>query len=308
LPVSNLRQLLHNYVRQATQKSPFSVYECLCWAAYPEESSKKNQSSDDSANDMNVFNQKCSHDIIIPFVMQVQLGLHAQLEQFREKPSSMSKLEKQNDKRLSLHSHHEKETLSMRECFADKDAMFNATELSVQYLPSSITAPVGNTNKAVHQNGPSPSTILVDSFATLSVTNFPCHNASRDDLSKKGTTTAMTMSSEELIMESQLCKGACADLFANRRKNAKSMDAFLESLHDKSTFEHPQHIGAVEINVTNPSDNFHILVDGALYGPFRRLIIRTCNPEGVDGQSKVDASASSDEGLTLPIMTYMPLH
>mmetsp|Transcript_24106 Transcript_24106/g.40950 ORF Transcript_24106/g.40950 Transcript_24106/m.40950 type:complete len:1178 (-) Transcript_24106:181-3714(-) len=309
LPVKNLRHLMHSYVRQATQKFPFSVYECLCWAAYPEESvSKKKSPSDDSANDMNVFNQKHSHDIIIPFVTQVQLGLLAQLEQFREKPSSMSKLEKQNDKSLSMHSHHEKSELSMRECFADRDAMFNATDLSLQYLPSSIAAPSGNTNKSVHQNAPSPSTIQVDSFSMLSVTNFPCHNVSRDDLSKKGV-SAVTLPTEELIMESQLCKGTVADLFANRRKNARSMDAFLESLHDKCTFEHPQHIGAVEINVTNPSDNFHILVDGALYGPFRRLIIRTCTAEG-DSPSKVTAESnrSGDEGLTLPIMTYMPLH
>lgn len=307
LPVKNLRQLLHNYVRQATQKYSFPVFECLCWAAYAEESAKKKASpTDASANDMNVFNQKSSHDIIIPFLMQVQLGLFAQLEQFREKPSSMTKLERQNDKRLSAHIHHEKENLSMRECFADKDAMFNSTDLSLQYLPSSITAPGCNANKSLHQNATTPSTIQVDTFTSLSVSNFPCHNTSRDDLTKKKVPTD-TVPSEQLVMESQLCKGACADLFMNRRKSAKAMEAFLDSLHDKSTFERPRHIGAVEINVTNSTDNFHILVDGALYGPFRRLIIRSCAPKE-DEKVAEGAGQSPDEGVMIPIMTYMPLH
>jgi hypothetical protein len=305
--VKNLRQLLHNYVRQATQKFPFAVFECLCWAAFEEDSSKKATSSDDSANDMNVFNQQSTPDIIIPFAMQVQLGLLAQLEQFREKPSSMSKLEKQNERRLSAHTCHEKGILSMRECFADKDAMFTGTDLSLQYLPSSITAPSGNASKTVHHNAPTPSTTQVDMFSTLSITNFPCHNASRDDVSKKKEST-VTMPGEQLVMESHLCRGTFADLFQNRRKNAKSMEAFLDALHDKGTFTHPQHIGAIEINATNPKDSFHILVDGALYGPFRRLIIRSCSTNDEDVPSKSDESQSSDDGLTLPIMTFMPLH
>ena len=321
--MKNLRQLLHNYVRQATQKFPFAVFECLCWAADDEEDDsthkKKPTTSpidDSSANDMNVFNQKNTPDIIIPFMMQVQLGLLAQLEQFREKPSSMSKLEKQTEKRMSLHTHHEKAILSMRECFADKDAMFNATDLSLQYLPSSITAPAGTAaaNKTAHQNVPSAATIQVDSFSTLSITNFPCHNASRDDFTKKKE-SSVTMPSEQLVMESQLCKGTCADLFHNRRKNARAMETFLEALHDKSTFEHPQHIGAIEINATNPKDRFHIVVDGSLYGPFRRLIIRSCSTNENEEESKSKtadptASPTSDRevGLTLPIMTYMPIH
>jgi hypothetical protein len=148
----------------------------------------------------------------------------------------------------------------------------------------------------------------VDTFATLSITNFPCHNASRDDLTKKKGAT-VPMPSEQLVMESQLCKGSCGDLFANRRKNAKSMEAFLEALRDKSTFEHPQHIGAIEINVTSPNDNFHILVDGSLYGPFRRLIVRSCSAADEDSAAKkADSEQAPDGGLTLPIMTYLPLN
>lgn len=292
-------------MRQATQRTPLAVYECLCWAAFEEESSTKTASAQDN---MDMFNQKSTPHIIIPFVMQVQLGLLAQLEQFRDKPSSMSKLERQNEK-MSLHSQHEKGTLSMRECFADKDAMFSGTELSLQYLPSSITAPSGGANKAAaHQNARSPSTSQVDTFATLSITNFPCHNSSRDDFSKKKEGTDSQLS-EQLIMESQMCKGSFADAFQNRRKNAKAMDGFLEALHDKSSFSHPQHIGAAEINATNPKDSFHILVDGALYGPFSRLIIRSCSPGGENSnRHKSEDSQLPDEGLSLPVMTYMPLH
>jgi hypothetical protein len=252
---------------------------------------------------MNIFNQKSTPDIIIPFVMQVQLGLLAQLEQFREKPSSMSKLEKQ---KLSSQYHGEKgAALSMRQCFADKDALFSGIDLSLQYLPSSITAPKGNT-KSMHQNATSSSTTQIDNFVTLSLTNFPIKNSSRDDFSKPKEITA-TKPSEQLIMESQLNKGSLADLFQNRRKNVKTMENFLEALTDNRSFEHPQHIGAVEINATNASDSFHILVDGTLYGPFRRLIIRSCTAEDGDNGAKRDTNDASNDGLTLPIVTYMPL-
>ena len=293
--------LLHNFVRQAKQKYSFSVFECLCWAADDDEASKKKSSGSDGADDLNVFNQKNTPDIIIPFVTQVQIGFHAYLEYFRDQPS---KLEKRHEKKHTLSAPQENGKLSMRECFAHKDAVFNGVDLALQYLPSSITAPTGN-NKVGNQKMLASST-LEDKFSTLRIANFPCHNTSRDDFSG-GQSNAVTMPSEQLIMESQLFKGSIVDSFNNRRKNGKCMDVFLDALHDPSSFEHPQHIGAIEIN-SKPGESFHILVDGSLYGPFRRLTIRSCSVnEGTSSDDEVEEE-KSDEILTIPLMTYMPLH
>jgi hypothetical protein len=82
-PVTNLKKLLENYVRQATNPYPVCVFEVLCWAASEE---RPSMSSSDATPD-DIFTQKqSSPDIVIPFLMQIDIGLRTQVEQFRLAP------------------------------------------------------------------------------------------------------------------------------------------------------------------------------------------------------------------------------
>jgi hypothetical protein len=80
-PVTNLKKLLENYVRQATNAYPVCVFEVLCWAASEERASMDSATADD------IFTQKqSSPDIVIPFMMQIDIGFRTQIEQTRIAP------------------------------------------------------------------------------------------------------------------------------------------------------------------------------------------------------------------------------
>ncbi len=101
-----------------------------------------------------------------------------------------------------------------------------------------------------------------------------------------------------LVMHSQQCKGNIAAALAARRRNITAAESFLDALRDPESFDTPQHIGGVAIDVVYPDDSFHsklcimsilhtelvinsktyllVVVDGSVYGPFKRVVIRSC--------------------------------
>lgn len=84
LPVTNLRKLLQDYVRQAKSVYPVCVFEVLCWAAPDESTSGRNSVSLDGEEDpSHLLSQQSSPDIVIPFVMQIEIGVKAQLAHFK---------------------------------------------------------------------------------------------------------------------------------------------------------------------------------------------------------------------------------
>lgn len=60
-----------------------------------------------------------------------------------------------------------------------------------------------------------------------------------------------------LVMSSQGCRGAIADAYANRKRNQRAVDTFMECLRDPDSQDAPQPISAVEVDVVNTRDKFH---------------------------------------------------
>lgn len=84
-PVRNLKKLLEDYVRQATNAYPVCVFEVLCWAAFEERLSMDSSTAANAADDI-FTQQQSSPDIVIPFMMQIDIGLLTQVEQYRLTP------------------------------------------------------------------------------------------------------------------------------------------------------------------------------------------------------------------------------
>jgi hypothetical protein len=86
LPVRNLKKLLEDYVRQASNAYPVCVFEVLCWAAFEERLSMDSNSTSPTAAEDIFTQQQSSPDIVIPFMMQIDIGLRTQVEQYRLAP------------------------------------------------------------------------------------------------------------------------------------------------------------------------------------------------------------------------------
>jgi hypothetical protein len=79
-------------VRQATQVLPVCVFECLCWAAGGNQpnngSPSRNSMLIDDRNSFETAN--ASPDILIPFMLQVEIGLEAQIAYAKNNPKKSS--------------------------------------------------------------------------------------------------------------------------------------------------------------------------------------------------------------------------
>lgn len=150
----------------------------------------------------------------------------------------------------------------MQDLLAHKDVDLAPVELSLSYILSSMSGSEGEGARkdeieAEHSGS------KIDNFATLCFSNFPVSRSSRDDL-----TGGMGDSSEKhtvpngphfnfLVMSSQVWRGSIADAFANRRRNQRAIDTFVDSLRDPDSQDVPQPISAVEVDVVNTRDKFH---------------------------------------------------
>lgn len=89
---------------------------------------------------------------------------------------------------------------------------------------------------------------------------FPHNRSSREDFSANSSVTNTPHNAPNLnflLMHSQLCRGPVADALSNRKRNLRASDAFLEVLNDSESFDTPQHVGGVAIDVIYPEDSFH---------------------------------------------------
>lgn len=159
LPVTNLRKLLQDYVRQAKNVFPVCVFEVLCWAAADEAPSgaRDSTSSDDPSK---LLSQQASPDIVIPFVMQVEIGVNAQLAYHRSLPVATTS-RNQSIAKTELRQ-------SAKELLGDKDVYVSPVELSVSYIMSSMSSSDGDRRSKGGNSGSN-----IDNFATLSFNNFP---------------------------------------------------------------------------------------------------------------------------------------
>lgn len=279
LPVSSLRKLLQDYVRQAKISYPVCVFETLCWAA-----SEERLSMDMSSAPDDIFTQQSPPDIVIPFVMQIEIGFRTQVEQYRVAPLPTSP--RQPSKISSDNS-----LSSTKDILLDKDFQISPIELSVAYVPSSMSA-------SDSRDAARGELSKVDNFATLSFNNFPMTSSSRDDDAAETNLLPNAPHLNFLVMNSQSCKGQLNDAWQARKRNVRTTDSFLDTLANPDTYDPPQPISAVKVDVVNPRDRFHVLVDGCVYGPFRRIVIRSC---------QVGTETSDQTILSIPVMTYMPI-
>jgi hypothetical protein len=58
-------------------------------------------------------------------------------------------------------------------------------------------------------------------------------------------------------MNSQSCKGQLNDAWQARKRNVRTTDSFLETLAHPDTYDPPQPISAVKVDVVNPRERFH---------------------------------------------------
>jgi hypothetical protein len=152
---------------------------------------------------------------------------------------------------------------AMQDLLAHKDVNLAPVDLSVSYILSSMSGLDEGEGTRKGQSEVDHSGSKIDSFATLCFSNFPMSRSSRDDL-----TSGVADSSEKhtvpngphfnfLVMSSQSCKGAMADAYANRRRNQRAIDTFVDCLRDPDSQDAPQPISAVEVDVVNNRDKFH---------------------------------------------------
>jgi hypothetical protein len=104
LPVTNLRKLLQDYVRQAKNVYPVCVFEVLCWAAPEDSTSGRNSLSLDENDPSHLLSQQSSPDIVIPFVMQIEIGVNAQLAHFKNTTAKSSAGDHNRSNKVCNHS------------------------------------------------------------------------------------------------------------------------------------------------------------------------------------------------------------
>jgi hypothetical protein len=166
-----------------------------------------------------------------------------------------------------------------------------AVDLTVSYVPSSMSsAEIAQERGEVSKS---------DSYTSMSFNNFPMTSSSRADDAAERNLLANAPHLNFLVMNSQPCKGALSDAFQSRRRsvNGRAVDTLVQALANPATYDPPQPISAARVDVSHPRDRFHskslpslvyflpivllsslstVLVDGCVYGPFRRIVIRSC--------------------------------
>lgn len=250
LPVMNLKKLLEDYVRQATNSYPICVFEVLCWAAFEDRLSMDSN----SFTTEDVFTQQQAQpDIVIPFMMQIDIGLRTQVEQYRITPI-------QTNTKQSMKMNYESSLTSIKDIISDKEFTTSPVDLTVSYVPSTMNASISSSSEgitSVAQDTTQSEITKSDQYTTLSFNNFPMTSSSRSDDAAERNLLANAPHLNFLVMNSQPCKGLLNDAYQSRKRNIRTADAFIEALANPATYDPPQPISAVRVDVSNPRDRFH---------------------------------------------------
>ena len=156
LPVVFQRKLLQDFVRQADNAYNVCVFEILGWTATEENqrmSIERSQSLSERDSMSEILMQQIPPDIIIPFVMQVEIGVRAQIEHFRNVLKS-----------------HEKDPheVPSKDVIAERDTHLAHIDLAITYVCSSMRS--GGVSRERGDDAPKSKS---ESFASLSFSNFP---------------------------------------------------------------------------------------------------------------------------------------
>jgi hypothetical protein len=334
LPVRNLKKLLEDYVRQATNAYPVCVFEVLCWAAYEERLSMDSNSTAANAADDIFTQQQSSPDIVIPFMMQIDIGLQTQVEQFRLAPlqnnsGQPTKANFDSQRSMKVRSPLPPPPLSLplldslplpQDILGDQEFQMAAVDLTVSYVPSSMS-----TVEIVQERGEVSKS---DSYTAMSFNNFPMTSSSRSDDAAERNLLANAPHLNFLVMNSQPCKGVLSDAFQARRRsvNGRAVDTLVQALANPATYDPPQPISAARVDVSHPRDRFHSKpfppCDPASPppSPGGRVCLRPIPPDCdplLSGQflaplpsphePQVGVESSGQSILSLPVMTFMPI-
>lgn len=269
-------------MRQAKQTVDASIFECLCWTEY---SGGRSSRGDGQAE---------GPSVCIPFVMSLDIGVFVQAiihkTQLAQAAGDPSKKEAVREACATVPSY-DCETGDLKEAFLSKTFSPVSTELSISYAPSTMTGDVEE-----------ESILKAGQYMTVSLSNLPdMYDDFGLPLKKNKTEFAIPSSPDNgvLVMNSRSSRNNLKDLLSNRKKNMKGKcDWFLDALVDSDSYDVPVNVSIVDIVAVNPLESFHVLIDGRIFGPFKRIVVRPC--QVLSGEDSAIPS-------TLPIKSFLPV-
>ena len=193
---------------------------------------------------------------------------------------------------------------------SDKDFIPSPIELTISSATAALAGTVDRNTMTTEADSTDEMNMKVESFVALSFENISVKYVVRcvisvhglslysqyDELPcnvKERTPDCVTNSATTnyIVMQSQQNKGLLADAIATRRRQQRVAETFFDALKDPESFSAPKHLSMVEVDVVNQKESFHgefcvisfcifsygaVLIDGVVYGPFQRLVIRPC--------------------------------
>ena len=206
-------------------------------------------------------------DCVIPFVTSIEIGLIAAAEMFRVN----------HDEHASLI-----DILNVRDF-----ASFTPTDLTI----SSVTSSIGERPQDVE------SIEMQDSFLTFSLNNLPNDSGDLQTtiFDENGETpTVPNAPNSQWLVQYARPRTAIAELIRKPKKSARDLEMIMEGLRSPEGMQPPRHVERVEVRVTNPQDAFHVMIDGRLFGPFKRIRVSP-------------SQAWQDSDVVIPIMSFFPV-
>ena len=264
LPAMLQRDAFEDYIRFANQLYPVVVWKCICW------NTSTSADNDEGAIDaFNAFN--ATPDLVVPFVMSAELGIHAQAQHFRKSQAA------KDDKAVL--------DMSLEELLSDKYRGFqdklldkNHGELSVHQWP------------VVEDSGQAAAEIASEGdFFSLSIRNLPeCCGDERYGKDLKTETLGANAPNHKSVSvyarkHDDATRKAITAFRGGKLLNTNPLAETMRDERGEGTVL--DHLGKVEVNSRVP---FPVLIDGVVYGPFTKIsVVRS--------------------ELVLPIASYFPI-
>jgi len=74
----------------------------------------------------------------------------------------------------------------------------------------------------------------------------------------------------------------------------RDLEAIMDGMRSPDNMNPPYHVGAVEISVCHAQDSFHVMLDGRVFGPFKKLRVQP-------------SAAWGEDSVVIPLMSFFPI-
>ena len=260
-PMKFMRETIQHYVRFAEEEISIQTYDCLCWS---------------SMDSNGTIVEEYSHDVIVPFLSSVEIGLRPAAALFQKNVTAENGSPDVNNSSFSLFSKSGNSKSSTGSSVTFEDILMDK-----RFIPTSNTnlPEVAITATIVDLDGKEseePYEIENQAFASLKLSNLSplCGDLNNLPSNSHEFHRSYVANSPSLIMRARSLNSNFTDAFKRQKRTRKDIDQVVELLRDGSGYSKAKLVSKLEISVLKVSDSFHIAIDSVLYGPFCKVEIR----------------------------------